>query len=71
MEIEAAFSHNFRKARKQGGYKQRNIIDKTGFTQTFVSRVETRKCGITLGNAAVLAEAVGQPLCKLLHPVEK
>lgn len=66
-QTEATFATNFRKAREIAGLRQQDIVDKTRLTQTFISRIEGKKQSPSLGNAVVLAEAVGEPLCTLLR----
>lgn len=62
------FGRNLRAARREAGITQEDLVKKTGFTQTFISLVETAKCGVSLDAATLLADAVSQPLCKLLTP---
>lgn len=61
------FGKNLREARIQSEIEQREVVDRSGLTQSFISRVENGKTNIGLGNAAILADAVGQPLCRLLR----
>jgi len=63
-----SFSKNFRIARKKAGLTQLQIRELTGFSQAWLSEVETGKSTISLDNMHVLAHAVGVPLWTLLLP---
>lgn len=62
------FAKNFRKARIAAKLSQRDVRDKTGFAQSWVSEIETGKMSITIDNMAKLAHCVGVPLWQLLVP---
>jgi len=62
------FARNFRKARKAAKLSQRDITDRAGFAQSFISEVETGKSTVNIDNMATLANVVGVPLWKLLVP---
>lgn len=62
------FAKNFRKARKAAKLSQRDVRDKTGLAQSWVSEVETGKMSLTIDNMAKLAHVVGVPLWQLLVP---
>lgn len=62
------FMRKLKEARKQAGMTQEDLVTRTGLTQVFISNVETGKSTLSLDNASRLAEAVGQPLWKLLNP---
>lgn len=65
------FAHNFRQARKDADLSQVSLTKITGLSQAFISNVENAKSTINLDNAKALADAVGQPLWKLLTPKRK
>jgi DNA-binding XRE family transcriptional regulator len=65
------FARNFKQARKESGLTQDALSKITGLTQAFISNVENAKDAISLDNANILADAVGQPLRQLLTPPEK
>jgi DNA-binding XRE family transcriptional regulator len=65
------FSRNFKAARGHADLTQDDIVKKTGLSQPFISRVENNRTTINLDNASLLADAVNQPLWKLLRPVDK
>lgn len=65
------FARNLKRARKAAGLTQGDVIKLTGLTQPYLSDVENAKSNISLDNANILAAAVGQPLSRLLSPVEK
>ncbi|KJW77599.1 transcriptional regulator [Klebsiella quasipneumoniae] len=62
------FAKNFRKARIAAQMSQRDVKDKTGFAQSWVSEIETGKMSPTIDNMAKLAHCVGVPLWQLLVP---
>ncbi|EJG5355176.1 transcriptional regulator [Stutzerimonas stutzeri B1SMN1] len=62
------FAKNFRKARIAAKLSQRDVRDKTGFAQSWVSEIETGKMAITIDNMAKLAHCVDMPLWQLLVP---
>lgn len=62
------FAKNFKEARIKAGISQEQLIQKTGLTQSFISNIESVKTNFSLDNASMLAEAVGEPLWKLLTP---
>lgn len=70
LQERRIFARNFKRARKKAGLTQEQVSKKTGFTQAFISEVETAKSSINLDNANILADAVEQPLWKLLNPSE-
>lgn len=47
---------------------QRDVNDKTGFAQAWISEVETGQSAINIDNMAILAHAVDVPLWQLLVP---
>ena len=65
------FALNFKQARKDARLTQNDITKLTGLTQAFLSNVENSKNAISLDNANVLADVVGQPLRQLLTPPKK
>lgn len=65
-EKRRIFARNLKEARLRAGYTQEDVIKKTGLTQPFLSDVENAKTTLSLDNACLLAQAVDQPLCKLL-----
>jgi len=65
------FARNFKRARREAGLTQEDIIKRTGLTQPFISEIETGKSTVSMDNAHLLAKAVNQPLWKLLNPSEK
>lgn len=65
------FASNLKKARLEAGLTQEDLVKRTNLTQAFISDVETGKSTVSLDNASLLADAVGQPLWKLQKPSEK
>ena len=53
------FAKNFRKARIAAQMSQRDVKDKTGFAQSWVSEIETGKMSPTIDNMAKLAHLCG------------
>ena len=62
------FGRNFREARKAAQLSQRDVTERLGFAQSFISEVETGKSTVSVDNMAALAKLVGVPLWKLLQP---
>ncbi|EEQ2490310.1 helix-turn-helix transcriptional regulator [Escherichia coli] len=62
------FAKRFREARKAARLSQREIRERCGVSQSFVSDVENGKNSINIDSMSTLAEAVGVPLWKLLRP---
>lgn len=67
-EERLTFGQNFREARKAAKLTQRDITEKAGYAQSFISEVETGRCAINIDNMAALAKVVNVPLWKLLIP---
>lgn len=67
-EESRIFARKMREARKLAGYSQKELGARTNLTQTFISAVERNKKSIRIDNAARVAEALSQPLWKLLNP---
>ena len=65
------FARNFKRAREDAELTQEAVAKIMGWTQPFMSDIENGKKGVSLDNAAILADVVKQPLCKLLSTVEK
>ena len=65
------FANNLKKARLEAGLTQEDLVKRTNLTQAFISDVETGKSTVSLDNASLLADAVGQPLWQLQRPSEK
>ncbi|AAF85570.1 helix-turn-helix domain-containing protein [Xylella fastidiosa] len=62
------FGRNFRNARNMAKLSQREIAEKTGLTQNWISMVENGRSTISIDNMAKLAKCVNVPLWKLLIP---
>ncbi|KHD71720.1 transcriptional regulator [Xanthomonas phaseoli pv. phaseoli] len=62
------FAKNFKKARIAAKLSQRDVRDRTGFAQSWVSELETGKMAITIDSMDKLAHCVGVPLWQLLVP---
>ncbi|EGN2600648.1 helix-turn-helix transcriptional regulator [Salmonella enterica] len=62
------FARRFREARKAARMSQREIRERCGVSQSFVSDVENGKNSINIDSMSTLAKAVGVPLWKLLRP---
>ena len=70
-KISQIFARNLKRAREDAELTQEQVAEIMGWTQPFVSDIEKGKKGISLNNAAILADVVKQPLCKLLSSAEK
>lgn len=62
------FAKRFREARKEAKLSQREIRERCGVSQSFVSDIENGKNSINIDSMSILAKAVGVPLWKLLKP---
>jgi transcriptional regulator with XRE-family HTH domain len=52
------FASNLKKARKEAGLTQSDLVKITGLTQGFISDVENNKTSISIRNVVILAKAV-------------
>lgn len=71
LQQRKIFAHNFKKARKEAGLTQKQLIVKTGLRQAFISEVERGLTTLSVDNATLLAAAVNQSLGDLLNPSKK
>ena len=62
------FGKRFKAARRAAKLTQRDIHRLTGIAVSYVSAVERCQRNLSLAHAETLAEAVNQPLHKLLTP---
>jgi transcriptional regulator with XRE-family HTH domain len=62
------FARNFRKARRQLNLTQRDVTQKTGFAQSWISELENGLSTVNIDNMAILAACVEVSLWKLLIP---
>lgn len=67
-EERIAFAANFKKARIAANLSQRDIHDRTGIAQSYLSEVERCVCNPSLDTLSALAAVVGKPLHLLLKP---
>lgn len=65
------FARNFKRAREGARLTQEQVAEMMGWTQPYLSDIENSKTPISLDTAKSLADAVNQPLCKLLSSAEK
>lgn len=64
------FAKNLKEARLKAGLTQIDVSEKTGLSQSFISDVEQGISDASLHNSCLLAEAVGQTVCKLISSKE-
>ncbi|PSL90749.1 transcriptional regulator [Pseudomonas sp. R9.37] len=62
------FASRFRKARIAANLSQKDVHDRTGIAQNYISEVERCVSNPSLDMLAALAAAVGKPLYLLLKP---
>lgn len=62
------FVNNFRNTRKEAKITQKEIRNRTGFAQSWISELETGKSTINIDNMIILAHTLNTPLWKLLKP---
>lgn len=67
-EERLTFGRNIRRARLLQGMSQAVVAERAKLTVTFLSRLERGKSGVSIDNAALLAEVVQVPLHRLLDP---
>lgn len=67
-EKRLLFARNLKSARLKADYTQEEVARRANLTQAFISDVEHGKSPISLDNAWVLSQAVGQSLCNLICP---
>lgn len=53
------FGLHFREARRRAGLSQRDVYERTGLAQSYVSQVERGRANISLATMVYLAAAVG------------
>jgi transcriptional regulator with XRE-family HTH domain len=70
MDKRTLFAKNLREARLKAGLTQIDVSEKTGLSQSFISDVEQGISDASLQNSCLLAEAVGQTVCKLISSKE-
>lgn len=67
QEILNAFGFNYKIERMKQKLTQDNIMEKTGFSKSYISNVENGKHNISLINALKLAETVHKNIEDLLY----
>ena len=67
QEILNAFGFNYKVERMKQKLTQDNIMEKTGFSKSYISNVENGKHNISLINALKLAETVHKNIEDLLY----
>lgn len=68
QEKRLLFARNLRNARLKAEYSQEEVARRANLTQGFISDVERGISPVSLDNAWVLSQAVGQSLCSLICP---
>ena len=70
QKILETFGFNFKMYRTKLKLSQDDIIDKTGFSQSYISNVENGKHNLSLINALKLSDAVGKNIESMLKEIE-
>jgi DNA-binding XRE family transcriptional regulator len=67
-DLQIIFGENVKAARERHGMSQREFSEQTGFTQQYLSLVETGQKNLTLRTMMTLAQAVGEMVSEMLRP---
>jgi DNA-binding XRE family transcriptional regulator len=67
-DLQIIFGENVKAARERHGMSQREFSEQTGFTQQYLSLVETGQKNLTLLTMMTLAQAVGETVSEMLRP---
>ncbi len=70
QKILETFGFNFKMYRTKLKLSQDDIIDKTGFSQSYISNIENGKHNLSLINALKLSDAVGKNIESMLKEIE-
>jgi len=70
QKILETFGFNFKMYRTKLKLSQDDIIDKTGFSQSYISNIENGKHNLSLINALKLSEAIGKNIESMLKEIE-
>ena len=68
MDMRRLVGRNVRRAREAVGMTQEQLAEKSGFTQQYVSGLETGKRNPTIVSLFELAQALGVPHIELVRP---
>ena len=69
--VSAAFADVLRRHRQKQGLSQETLAERAGLHAVYVSLIERKRRKPTLHVAALLAEALGEPLSKLVSEAEQ
>ena len=67
QEILKRFGFNFKIERMRLKLTQDEVVDKTGFSKSYISNVENGKHSVSLVNALVFANLVNKKIDELLN----
>ncbi|MBP3847202.1 helix-turn-helix transcriptional regulator [bacterium] len=70
QKILETFGLNFKMYRTKMKLSQDDIIEKTGFSQSYISNIENGKHNLSLINALKLSDAVGKNIESMLKEIE-
>ena len=70
QKILETFGFNFKMYRTKLKLSQDDIINKTGFSQSYISNIENGKHNLSLINALKLSDAVGKNIESMLKAIE-
>lgn len=68
-KILETFGFNFKMYRTKLKLSQDDIIEKTGFSQSYISNIENGKHNLSLINALKLSDAVGRNIESMLKEI--
>jgi ribosome-binding protein aMBF1 (putative translation factor) len=69
-EIELRFADRMRKVRDAQRWSAQDVSRRSGLSRVAISKIENGDRGVSLGDAVVLAEALGIPLADMVQPGE-
>ena len=71
MSILGTFGENVRRIRKQAGFSQEVLADRSGLHRTYIGGIERGERNPSLENIIALANGLGCSLEDLLHGLRK
>lgn len=67
-DLRRIFARNLKAARREAGLTQKDIREKLGFAQSYLSELENGRSTISLDNLELLAAVLNKPVWKLVKP---
>ncbi len=70
QKILETFGFNFKVYRTKLKMSQDDVVERTGFSKSYISNIENGKHRISLVNALILSELVGKSIESMLKNIE-